>query len=334
MKSTNILTGKKTIYIHQNSGIPLIGSNAFGLVDRGTNIIEVKPITGCNFDCIYCSVTERKRIVDIVVEKDYLIKEFEKLVNHKQCNHIEAHIAGQAEPTLYADLIELISELSDIPEVKIISIDTNGSLLTEKLIDKLINAGLNRVNFSLNAMDNALLSKMAGADYDINKTKKMIEYIAKKIDIVIAPVLVPGYNDNAMEEVVRYVKHLKSITDKKVVLGIQNFLNYKHGRNPVKAWPWEKFFNYLKSLEQKTDFKLILDMNEFFFKQTKPLPNPFKKDEVIRLRILEQSRLPNEYIGALRNRNITIIDPIGKKREVKARVIRTKDNIIYAKSLL
>ena len=67
------LNNKKAVYVHQNSGIPLIGSNYFGLVDRGTNIIEIKPTTGCNSDCIYCSVDEGKssrREVDFVVEEN------------------------------------------------------------------------------------------------------------------------------------------------------------------------------------------------------------------------------------------------------------------------
>ena len=63
------------MYIHQNSGIPLIGTNYFGLVDRDTNIIEFKPITSCNIDCIYCSVAQEKRVMDYVVEKDYLVQE-------------------------------------------------------------------------------------------------------------------------------------------------------------------------------------------------------------------------------------------------------------------
>ncbi|MBI3026488.1 hypothetical protein HYY70_00090, partial [Candidatus Woesearchaeota archaeon] len=43
----NKLNNKTTVYIHSFSGIPLIGTNYFGLIDRGTNIIEVKPITSC-----------------------------------------------------------------------------------------------------------------------------------------------------------------------------------------------------------------------------------------------------------------------------------------------
>ena len=36
---TNKVTGKPTVYVHQNSGIPLIGNLAFGKIDRNTNLI-------------------------------------------------------------------------------------------------------------------------------------------------------------------------------------------------------------------------------------------------------------------------------------------------------
>src|SRR3989338_539992 len=52
----NRMTHKLTTYIHRNSGIPLIGTNYFGIIDRGTNTIEVKPLTSCNISCIFCSV--------------------------------------------------------------------------------------------------------------------------------------------------------------------------------------------------------------------------------------------------------------------------------------
>src|SRR3990167_1973606 len=94
----NRLNKKTTAYIHQSSGIPLMGTNYFGLVDRGTNIIEVKPITSCNISCIFCSVDEgptSRRKVDFVVEKDYLVEEFRKIVEFKKNNHMDAHINAQ-----------------------------------------------------------------------------------------------------------------------------------------------------------------------------------------------------------------------------------------------
>src|SRR3989344_4655278 len=50
---TTNLTGNKATYIHRNSGIPLIGNVAFGIAYRNSSIIEIKPVTSCNLDCVY-----------------------------------------------------------------------------------------------------------------------------------------------------------------------------------------------------------------------------------------------------------------------------------------
>ena len=115
----NRLNNKKAVYIHQNSGIPLIGTNYFGLIDRNTSIIEIKPVTGCNLNCIYCSVDEgksSKRQVDFVVEKDYLVNDLKKLVEFKGIDSLEAHINAQGETLLYAPLVELVADIAKIPQ--------------------------------------------------------------------------------------------------------------------------------------------------------------------------------------------------------------------------
>ena len=45
---TNKLTGNKVKYIHENSGIPLIGNVAFGIAYRDSSIIEIKPVMPCD----------------------------------------------------------------------------------------------------------------------------------------------------------------------------------------------------------------------------------------------------------------------------------------------
>ena len=37
-------TKRELIYVTRESGIPLVGHTAFGLIDRGTNLIQVRPI--------------------------------------------------------------------------------------------------------------------------------------------------------------------------------------------------------------------------------------------------------------------------------------------------
>ena len=51
-------TGNPATYVNGHSGLPLIGSAAFGIVDRNSSMLEIKPVTGCNMNCIFCSVDE------------------------------------------------------------------------------------------------------------------------------------------------------------------------------------------------------------------------------------------------------------------------------------
>src|SRR3989344_6226040 len=143
----NKIVNKESYYIHKYSGIPLMGTNYFGIIDRGTNLIEIKPITSCNLGCIFCSVDEgprSRRKVDFVIEKDYMMQELRKLIEFKKNDSIDAHINSQGEPLLYADIVPLVADIAKIKAVKMISIDTNGVLLNRQLVDRLADAGLTR----------------------------------------------------------------------------------------------------------------------------------------------------------------------------------------------
>src|SRR3989338_4546713 len=123
---TNSITRKKTLYVHRYSGIPLMGTTSFGIIDRNTNMIEVRPLTGCNMNCIFCSVDEglaSRKTSEVVIDWKYLAAEVKKLVDFKGC---ECHIIinSQGEPTLYKPLPQLISDLKAIPEVKTITLIT------------------------------------------------------------------------------------------------------------------------------------------------------------------------------------------------------------------
>src|SRR3989344_6275940 len=227
----NKLNNKKTIYIHQSSGIPLIGTNYFGLIDRGTNIIEVKPITSCNISCVFCSVDEgpnSRRKADFVVEKDYLVNEFRKLVEFKGSGNIDAHINAQGEPTLYADMAGLVRDIMSIKGVKRSSIDTNGTLLSKQLVDELADAGLTRINLSLNALEPEKAQKLAGYPYNLSKVMEIARYIPTKMDLIIAPVWMPGFNDEELPKLAKFAQEVGAGKNCPPI-GIQNMLNYRFG---------------------------------------------------------------------------------------------------------
>lgn len=323
----NKLTKKPAVYIHQYSGIPLIGHVAFGIVDRNSSLVEVKPITGCNIECIYCSVDQTLRPVDFVVEKDYLVKEVRKLIDFKQTN-LEIHFGSQGEVLLYKPIVELIRDLSKIKEITKISMETNGVMLTKELVDKLVNAGLSQFNLSINALDPELAEKIAGCSYNVKHIKEIAGYIAKKSKLIIAPVWIPGINDNEIPKLIEFSKELKC------KIGIQNFLNYKFGRNPVRQKDFEEFRKRLEELEKKHNHKLLLTGEDFDIRKTKPLPKPFKKGEILTTKVLLPGRLKNEKIAVERERVISITNcfaEIGQK--VKIKIIRTKHNIFVAEQL-
>lgn len=329
----NKLNNKKTVYIHQNSGIPLIGSIYFGLIERGTNLIEVRPLTGCNLNCIYCSVDEgkdSKKQIDFVVELDYLIKEFKKLASYKNCE-IEAHINAQGEPLLYPKIIELVKELSSIKSVKIVSMDTNGALLTKNFVDKLAEAGLTRFNLSLNALDGKIAEKLAGMPYNVKKIIETAKYIPKKTDLIITPVWVPGFNDNEIPKLIEFAKSIGA-GKKAPPIGIQSFLSYRFGRNPCKTMPFNLFYNKLKELEKRYNIKLIASEKEFGIKKIKPLPKPFKKREVTEAKIVCQGRLRNEKLAVAKDRVIAVPNCF-KEGTIKTKITRTKHNIFIGQLL-
>jgi len=242
----NTNKNKKTVYIYEGV-IPLIGTNEFGIVDRNTSVIEIKPLTGCNLSCVFCSVSEGVNDkIDYLVEPDYLIQEISEVVNLKTSDEIEINIGPQGEPLLYPDLFYLIKELKKISKIKTISINSNGRLLTHEVIDKLIDSGLDRINLSVHSHDDDKQKELSGAALPINKLKELIKYSHGKMDFLLAPVYIPKLN----EEMDLLISFAKEYNNKYPVIGIQNFLNYKGGRNPVKQKSFDDFYMMLHQLEK------------------------------------------------------------------------------------
>src|SRR3989338_4774094 len=333
----NTLNNKSTYYIHQSSGIPLIGTNYFGLVDRGSNIIEVKPLTSCNISCIFCSVDEgptSKRKVDFVVEKDYLVQELRKIVEFKKSDNIDAHINAQGEPTLYADMVELVRDIMSIKCVKTSSIDTNGLLLTKQYVDELAEAGLTRINLSLHALDTQKATQLAGHPYNLNKVLDIARYIPKtKMDLIIVPVWLPGYNDEELPKLAKFAseigagKHCPPI-------GIQSFMNYRFGRNPIEEVSLDVFYKKMGELEKEYNVKLIFDKTAFNVEDLPELPKPFRKGQMVEAEIVLPGRIGSEKLAVAKGRLISVPDcdkEIGSK--VKLRIRRTKHNIFLGELL-
>ncbi|MBI2139707.1 radical SAM protein [Candidatus Woesearchaeota archaeon] len=299
----NRLNDKPSMYIHKNSGIPLVGNVGWGIIDRDTSMIELKPISSCNIKCIFCSVDEDQRNKDVVIEESYLVEEMKKVVEQKDCGRIEVMITSQGEPTLYAPLPELIGDLKKIPQVKIISLVTNGVLLNKEYADRLIGSGLDRFNVSINAISQEMADKLAGCHYPIKRVMEICSSISLsgKAKVMINPVYVPGMNEAEMEKIVDFAESINAD------VGIQNFLPYRFGRNPVKGVEMEEFFEKMERWQEKAKIKLLKTKEDFTIIPTKPLPKPFKKGDIVRAELKMPGRFRNEMIAVAEGRTISVL---------------------------
>ena len=122
-----------------------------------TNYLRISVTCECNSYCIYCKPTDIKNY-----NKDLLTtEELEYLVNIFVSSGIENVRLTGGEPLLRSDLIDIIKKISNINEIKDLSLTTNGILLKDFAFN-LKEAGLKRLNISLNSLNKETFYKITG----------------------------------------------------------------------------------------------------------------------------------------------------------------------------
>ena len=323
------------VRITAESDIPLVGSLYFGVIDRGTSLLQVRPSCGCNLNCPFCSVdagpASKTRAASYEVELEYLLSAVEEIAPFKGTG-VECHIDSPGEPLMYARLPELVAALKAIDAVSVVSLQTNGTLLDEKKIAALAAAGLDRVNLSLHALEPALAREMAGVDwFDIGKVTDAARAVAQSsMDLLIAPVYMPGINDAEIPELIAFARECGA-GKKFPPLGIQKFERYKYGRTPkgVKVQSWWQFFNRsIKEWEKASGLSLRLDPGRDFGTVRRPsLPLVFKKGEKATVEIRAPGWIHGEQLGVARNRVVSVFGCDKTAGQVRVKIVAAKNNI-------
>jgi uncharacterized Fe-S cluster-containing radical SAM superfamily enzyme len=322
--------------------IPLFGCIAFGIIDRGTNVLQVRPISECPLSCVFCSTDAgpgtKRRISEYMVDLPQLLAAFEWAASYKETSYIEAHIDTVGEPAMYPQLVELVEGLSRNSRVKTVSMQTNGMLLSTKLIDKLGIAGLSRINMSIESLDPELARRMAGtAAYNLERVLENAEHIARNtdIDLLIAPVWLPGLNDKEIPKLIEFALRIDA-GKRWPALGIQKFLPHRYGRRQgIKPMGWEEFYSQMRKWEDIYGTKLVLRPEDFGGFECKAIPRAFKRYENVKVKIIGPGWMKGEKLALARNRVITVVDAdrIHSGTEVNVRIERVVDGIYLAKPI-
>jgi uncharacterized Fe-S cluster-containing radical SAM superfamily enzyme len=321
--------------------LPLLGCIAFGIIDRGTNVLQVRATTLCPLSCIFCSVdagpSTRHRQAEFMVEADYMLDEFRKVAKLKGAG-LEAHVDAVGDPLTHPKIVDIVHGLSDTPGVEVISMQTRGAQLSERLADELAEAGLSRINLSIDALDPELARKLAGtSSYDVERVLRVAEHIAHStgIDLLIAPVWVPGMNDCELVKVVKEALRMGA-GRKWPPVGIQKMEVHKYGRKPkgVKPMSWYRFYKALREMERELKVKLVLRPEDFNIHRRPRIPSPFKMFERVEVDVVGPGWLKGEALGIARGRALTLIgcSPPLMGGRVRATVIGVKDGLYIARS--
>ncbi|PKM79549.1 MAG: GTP 3',8-cyclase MoaA [Firmicutes bacterium HGW-Firmicutes-13] len=117
---------------------------------RKIDYLRVSVIDRCNLKCFYCVPEPGSCSPSQTGVMD--IEEIIKIIKAAAALGIEKVRLTGGEPLIRADIVELVYRISQIKEISDISLTTNAVLL-DKLASKLVKAGLNRVNISLDSLD-------------------------------------------------------------------------------------------------------------------------------------------------------------------------------------
>ncbi|MHA1391439.1 MAG: radical SAM protein [Promethearchaeota archaeon] len=337
----------KIQYVDKTSKIPLMGVDFLGIIDRGTNIIELKPITLCNLKCKYCFVSSGNYNTNFIVDSNYLIEKVLDIVRLKGDHNLELHLSPYGEILLYKELENLLKRLSDIKGISIRSMQSNGLLLSKPVIKKLKKSKLTRINISLNSLKEETDCYLCNCThYDVDKLiKNIYTLMNSNIQVLIAPVWFPGENDKDIEEIIEFVLNVRNegYSKSQLQIGIQKYLIYKTGRTLKKIQPksWDYFYLYLSRLEKKFKIKLKLGPNDFGIHKRKSVSTlNLQKNDLIKIEIVSRGRWENECIGKINDslgikvllkKPIVFSDKlIGKVIEAKVIKANYKDNILTA----
>ena len=124
---------------------------------RDINYLRIAVTDKCNFRCIYCMPADgvAPRAHDELLSAEEIAR-FVRLVAGEGIRRVR--LTG-GEPLVSRRIIPLIRDIRAIPQIEDISLTTNGALLP-KLAPQLKDAGLNRVNISLDTLDPTLFGKI------------------------------------------------------------------------------------------------------------------------------------------------------------------------------
>lgn len=148
--------------------------------------VYVFPTTYCNFKCCYCAHSQGKEelkeqygfdlqnmTMDTFRKVVAQLKEFPRKIK-------VVSVTGHGEPMIHPDLPEMIRMLKEAQVSERVEVISNGSLLTNQLADRLIDAGLDILRISLQGLSSLKYKQVCDYALDYDRFIENLTYYYKR----------------------------------------------------------------------------------------------------------------------------------------------------------
>ncbi len=173
------------------------------LVDRqGRRItyLRLSLTDRCNYRCSYCSHAEPAERGDLLSRQEIarLAGLFARLGIRR------VRLTG-GEPTLRRGLLDIARDVSAVPGIEELALTTNGHLLAE-LAPQLREAGVSRLNVSLDTLKPSRLAEISGRGAALSRIVRGLEDAARAgfDSVKLNTVVLRGQNDDELGDLVRF----------------------------------------------------------------------------------------------------------------------------------
>ena len=178
----------------------------FDTLNRPLRDLRISVMDQCNLRCTYCMPKEvfGPDYVFLPSERLLTFPEIIRLIKIFTSSGVEKIRLTGGEPLLRKGLPDLIEQIGTMEGVKDLSLTTNGILLGT-YAKRLKEAGLKRVNVSLDSLNQQTYGQMNGRNFPVDRVLKSIEQAAAVgLLIKINMVVQKGVNDQDVVQVAQY----------------------------------------------------------------------------------------------------------------------------------
>lgn len=241
------------------------------LVDRYgrpvTNL-RISITKDCNLNCFYCH-----REGQMKGKREMTPEEIERIVKIASRLGIKKVKLTGGEPTIRSDIIEIIKRIR--PYVVDLSLTTNGTVMY-RLAEELKEAGLDRVNISLDTLDRDKYKKITGFDVlpwvlkGIEKSVKLFKLV--KLNMVVMKDL----NHMEIWDMINYAARIGAVLQ---------LIEIEVPRELMDSWFFKRYFYPLKPLEEEFAKKAVKIKERRLHRRKKyfiPTENGVAEVEVVR----------------------------------------------------